>query len=96
MRFFSGGLTCVQVELETQCNELMLTKFGKLVDLESLQMLSGNRRLEELKREKLLKEAAHANEIKHWDVCQLCGFVCSSATYLHFFFLILKKLKTLS
>ncbi|KAM9735419.1 cilia- and flagella-associated protein 44 [Menidia menidia] len=53
--------------LEAQCNELMMIKFGRLVDLEALQMVSGNRRLEELKWEKLLKEAAHAKEIKHWD-----------------------------
>uniref|UniRef100_A0A3P8TUV7 Cilia- and flagella-associated protein 44 n=1 Tax=Amphiprion percula TaxID=161767 RepID=A0A3P8TUV7_AMPPE len=54
--------------LEKQCNELMMTKFGKLVDLEALQMLSGNRRLEELKHEKLLKEAEYAKEIQQWDV----------------------------
>ncbi|XP_039856211.1 cilia- and flagella-associated protein 44 isoform X2 [Simochromis diagramma] len=53
--------------LEQQCNELMRTKFGRLVDLEALQMLSGNRRLEELKQEKLLKEAAYAKEIRQWD-----------------------------
>ncbi|XP_026153925.1 cilia- and flagella-associated protein 44 isoform X2 [Mastacembelus armatus] len=53
--------------LEKQCNELMLNKFGRLVDLEALQMLSGNRRLEELKQEKLLREAAYAKEIKQWD-----------------------------
>uniref|UniRef100_A0A3B4GGM2 Uncharacterized protein n=1 Tax=Pundamilia nyererei TaxID=303518 RepID=A0A3B4GGM2_9CICH len=54
--------------LDQQCNELMRTKFGRLVDLEALQMLSGNRRLEELKQEKLLKEAAYAKEIRQWDV----------------------------
>nr|XP_024659041.1 cilia- and flagella-associated protein 44 isoform X2 [Maylandia zebra] len=53
--------------LDQQCNELMRTKFGRLVDLEALQMLSGNRRLEELKQEKLLKEAAYAKEIRQWD-----------------------------
>ncbi|KAM6902317.1 cilia- and flagella-associated protein 44 [Xenentodon cancila] len=54
-------------ELELQCNELMMTKFGRLVDLEALQMLSGSRRLEELKYEKHLKEVAHAKKIKQWD-----------------------------
>lgn len=38
------------------------------MDLEALQTLSGNRTLEELKQEKLLKEAAYAKEIRHWDV----------------------------
>lgn len=59
---------CVGVVLEKQCDELMMKKFGRLVDLASLQTLSGNRRLEELKQEKLLREAAYAKEIKQWDV----------------------------
>lgn len=59
---------CVYVVLEKLCNELMMAKFGKLVNLEALQMLSGSRRLEELKQEKLLKEAEYTKEIKQWDV----------------------------
>lgn len=74
-----------------QCNELMMTKFGRFVDLEALQMLSGSRRLEELKYEKLLKEATHAKEIKLWDVCHWC--MCSSEPlqkiYIFVFFLFL-------
>ncbi|KAK5851669.1 hypothetical protein PBY51_023206 [Eleginops maclovinus] len=53
--------------LEKQYHELMMRKFGREVDLEALQTLSGNRRLEELKQEKLLREAAYAKEIKQWD-----------------------------
>ncbi|KAM9323043.1 cilia- and flagella-associated protein 44 [Pholidichthys leucotaenia] len=53
--------------LERQCNELMMSKFGKLVNLEALQMMSGSRRLEELKQEKLFKEAEYAKEVKEWD-----------------------------
>uniref|UniRef100_A0A3Q3IBL2 Uncharacterized protein n=2 Tax=Monopterus albus TaxID=43700 RepID=A0A3Q3IBL2_MONAL len=45
----------------------MMMKYGRLVDLEALQTLSGNRTLEELKQEKLLREAAYAKEIKQWD-----------------------------
>ena len=59
---------CVGAVLEKQCHELMMMKFGREVDLEALQTLSGNRRLEELKQEKLLQEAAYAKEIKQWDV----------------------------
>lgn len=59
---------CVGVVLEKQCNQLMMMKFGRLVDVEALQTLSGNRVLEELKQEKLLREAAYAKEIKEWDV----------------------------
>uniref|UniRef100_A0A3B4XPH3 Cilia- and flagella-associated protein 44 n=1 Tax=Seriola lalandi dorsalis TaxID=1841481 RepID=A0A3B4XPH3_SERLL len=54
--------------LEKQCDELMMMKYGRLLDLEALQTLSGNRVLEELKQEKLIKEAAYAKEIKQWDV----------------------------
>ncbi|XP_076614824.1 cilia- and flagella-associated protein 44 [Chaetodon auriga] len=53
--------------LEKQCNQLMMMKYGRLVDLEALQTLTGNRTLEELKQEKLLQEAAYAKEIKQWD-----------------------------
>lgn len=60
---------CVGVALEEQCQQLMTMKFGRPVDLEALQTLSGNRTLEELKQEKLLKEAAYAKEVHHWDVC---------------------------
>ena len=60
---------CAVVVLEKQCNELMMRKFGRLVDMEALQTLSGNRALEELRQEKLLKEAKYAKEIKQWDVC---------------------------
>ncbi|XP_050928726.1 cilia- and flagella-associated protein 44 [Lates calcarifer] len=58
--------TKIQV-LDKQCNELMLMKYGRLVDVEALQTLSGNRTLEELKQEKLQREAAYAKEIKQWD-----------------------------
>lgn len=45
-----------------------MTKFGKLVDLEALQTLSGNRKLEELRQRKVLKEMDHDKEIREWDV----------------------------
>ncbi|XP_061887395.1 cilia- and flagella-associated protein 44-like [Entelurus aequoreus] len=54
--------------LEKQCNQLMMRRFGREVDLEVLQTLSGNRSVEELKQEKLLQEAASAEEIKQWDM----------------------------
>lgn len=58
---------CVLV-LEEECYEDMMTKFGRLVDLEALQTLSGNRKLEELRQRKVLKETDHDKEIKEWDV----------------------------
>lgn len=54
--------------LEEECYEEMMTKFGKLVDLEALQTLSGNRKLEELRQRKFLKETDHDKEIREWDV----------------------------
>lgn len=69
---------CVGVALEKQCHQLMMMKFGRLVDLEALQTLSGNRTLEELKQEKLLREAAYAKEIQQWDVrWPVCVCVCA-------------------
>ncbi|KAM8827411.1 cilia- and flagella-associated protein 44 isoform 2-T2 [Spinachia spinachia] len=54
--------------LEQRCNQLMMLKFGRLVDLEALQTLSGNRTLEELKQEKFIREAGYAKEIRQWDM----------------------------
>lgn len=45
-----------------------MQKFGKQVDLETLQTLSGNRKLEELRQLKALKEAEHDKEVAEWDV----------------------------
>lgn len=66
---------CAVAELEEQYKQLMMLRFGGLVDLDALQTLSGSRTLEELKQEKLLKEAAYAKEIKQWDVG--CVYVCA-------------------
>ncbi|CAG00967.1 unnamed protein product [Tetraodon nigroviridis] len=44
-----------------------MTKFGRLVDLEALQTLSGNRKLEELRQRKILKEIDQDKELKEWD-----------------------------
>ncbi|XP_023139357.2 cilia- and flagella-associated protein 44-like isoform X2 [Amphiprion ocellaris] len=54
-------------ELEEKCKELMMTKFGRLIDLDALQMQTGNRKLEELKQEKFLKEVEYDKEISKWD-----------------------------
>ncbi|PWA16165.1 hypothetical protein CCH79_00020620, partial [Gambusia affinis] len=54
-------------ELERAFNELQMTKFGRLVDLEALQMMSGSRKLEELKQEKLHLESVQAKEVQEWE-----------------------------
>ncbi|XP_062376877.1 cilia- and flagella-associated protein 44 [Sardina pilchardus] len=54
-------------ELEGRCEHLMLLKFGKVVDLEALQTLSGNRVLEEMRQESRVREVTYAQEIKAWE-----------------------------
>uniref|UniRef100_A0A3B3BSQ8 Cilia and flagella associated protein 44 n=1 Tax=Oryzias melastigma TaxID=30732 RepID=A0A3B3BSQ8_ORYME len=53
-------------EMEKQCNELMMLKYGRLVDVEALHTMSGHKKLDKLKEEKLLLEADHAKELKRW------------------------------
>ncbi|XP_030622994.1 cilia- and flagella-associated protein 44 [Chanos chanos] len=54
-------------ELEARCEQMMLMKFGKLVDLEILQTLSGNRILEEMRQESRIREFAYIKELKKWE-----------------------------
>ncbi|KAL0968428.1 hypothetical protein UPYG_G00266720 [Umbra pygmaea] len=54
--------------LEAGCDKLIRMKFGRLVDLENLQTLSGNRKLEEMAQEGKVKEAANIEEIRQWEV----------------------------
>nr|XP_048673682.1 cilia- and flagella-associated protein 44 isoform X2 [Caretta caretta] len=53
--------------LEENCNQLMLMKFGRVVDLEALQTLSVNTNLEELKIKMMEKEHMQAQELKKWE-----------------------------
>lgn len=46
----------------------MLKKFGQLVDLEVLQTLSGNRRVEEMRHEIRAQDTKYTKELKHWEV----------------------------
>ncbi|XP_029902729.1 cilia- and flagella-associated protein 44 [Myripristis murdjan] len=52
--------------LEERCKELMMQKFGKLVDLEAVLTLAENPTLDKLREEQRLRRAAHAKEIKDW------------------------------
>ncbi|XP_057211014.1 cilia- and flagella-associated protein 44 [Triplophysa rosa] len=54
-------------ESEMRSEQQMLMKFGKLVDLEVLQTLSGNRKLEEMRQEIREQEAKYIQELKHWE-----------------------------
>ncbi|XP_076020168.1 cilia- and flagella-associated protein 44 [Genypterus blacodes] len=54
--------------LRENCNQVMMLRFGQLVDLEALQTLSGNRTLEELKQDVVLREAAYDKEFQLWEM----------------------------
>lgn len=69
----------VCVELEARCEQLMMMKFGRLVDLEALQTLSGSRMLEEMRQESRVKEGEYRWELKLWQVHTL--FVCIVRLY---------------
>ncbi|KYO22379.1 cilia- and flagella-associated protein 44 isoform A [Alligator mississippiensis] len=53
--------------LQENCNQLMMMKFGRVVNLEALQTLSINTNLEELKVKIMEKEQLQAQELKMWE-----------------------------
>ncbi|NXI56381.1 CFA44 protein, partial [Chloroceryle aenea] len=53
-------------QLEEKCNDLMMTKFGRLVDFEAVQAHSVNIPVEELKVQIMEKEYVHSQELKKW------------------------------
>ncbi|NXK55611.1 CFA44 protein, partial [Chauna torquata] len=53
--------------LEEKCNQLMMLKFGRLVDFEAVQAHSVNVRLEELEVQIMEKEYEHSRELKEWE-----------------------------
>uniref|UniRef100_H0X5H5 Cilia and flagella associated protein 44 n=1 Tax=Otolemur garnettii TaxID=30611 RepID=H0X5H5_OTOGA len=54
-------------KMEETVTQLMISKFGRVIDLEALQTLSVNVTLEELKIKKLRKELVNAKEMKMWE-----------------------------
>ncbi|XP_052014912.1 cilia- and flagella-associated protein 44 [Apodemus sylvaticus] len=54
-------------KMEETVRDLMISKFGRVIDLEALQTLSVNTTLEELKIKKLRKELSNAKEIRMWE-----------------------------
>ncbi|XP_064412807.1 cilia- and flagella-associated protein 44 [Latimeria chalumnae] len=53
--------------LEEMCREMMMMKFGRVVDLEALQTLSVNRTLEDLRERLQLCEMDSCREIAQWE-----------------------------
>ncbi|XP_036208237.1 cilia- and flagella-associated protein 44 [Myotis myotis] len=54
-------------KMEETVRDLMISKFGRVIDLVALQTLSVNTTLEELRIKKLRKEITNAREIKQWE-----------------------------
>ncbi|NXF94494.1 CFA44 protein, partial [Eubucco bourcierii] len=54
-------------QLEKKCNELMVKKFGQLVDFEAVQTHSGSVRMDELQVQIMEKEYMHSQELKKWE-----------------------------
>ena len=55
-------------EMEGRTNEMMIAKFGRIVDLEKLETITVNRQIEELKEKLRLTEIQCAEELEEWDV----------------------------
>ncbi|XP_061656400.1 cilia- and flagella-associated protein 44-like isoform X3 [Syngnathoides biaculeatus] len=53
--------------LEKLCHQLMMTRFGREVDMEVLQTLCVNKTVAEMKQEKILRDIANAKDIQQWD-----------------------------
>ncbi|XP_059777114.1 cilia- and flagella-associated protein 44 isoform X1 [Balaenoptera ricei] len=54
-------------KMQETVSQLMVSKFGRVINLEALQTLSVNTTLEELKIKKLRKELSNAKEMKMWE-----------------------------
>ncbi|NXT11860.1 CFA44 protein, partial [Prunella fulvescens] len=54
-------------ELEERCNNLMMEKFGRLVDFEAVQVHSVNIPMEQMKVRIMEKENEHFMELKEWE-----------------------------
>ena len=59
-------------EMEQECEEMMVGKFGCIVDLEKLETVTVNRTIEELKEKLRITEIQCAEEVEEWDVSRVC------------------------
>lgn len=79
----STSATCAMpllLDLEEKCTQLMMLKFGRVVDFEAVQARSVNIRVEELELQIIEKEYEHSQEIKECMVRYKNGrrvYVCS-------------------
>lgn len=69
----SKNVPSLVVEVKQECEQSMMRKFGKLVNMDAMMTIGGNRRLEELKQEKHMRETQQCKEIKQSSVCFFCA-----------------------
>ncbi len=53
-------------KLEDSSNKMMVDKFGRLVDLEKLELIAVNQQIEELKQRMAENEFEHEKVMKEW------------------------------
>ena len=51
-------------ELEQKCKDMMMMKFGRMIDLEKLEGVTVNRNLEELKEKMRINDVKHARRMQ--------------------------------
>ncbi|CAH1796965.1 unnamed protein product [Owenia fusiformis] len=61
-RLFQSKIT----EMEEQCDQMMMLKFGRIVDLEKLETVTVNRNIEELKEKLRQNEIFCSNDVQKW------------------------------
>ena len=54
--------------MESECDEMMIGKFGCKVDLEKLETVTVNRTIEELKEKLRMTEIQCSEEVEEWNV----------------------------
>ena len=54
--------------MESECEEMMIGKFGTIVDLEKLETVTVNRTIEELKEKLRMTEIQCSEEVEEWNV----------------------------
>jgi hypothetical protein len=70
-------------KLEDSSNKMMVDKFGRLVDLEKLELIAVNQQIEELKQRMAENEFEHEKVMKEWLVIKIL-IVLSFLLFLNF------------
>lgn len=63
-KLFDGKIA----EMEAKCNQEMILKFGRIVNLEEIEQVTVNRQVEELKEKLRVNEIECSDDLKRWEV----------------------------